>query len=303
MIKQRLVICQMSPNFQFSQWDIVEFRKYFSNIVMHYDMVDPEWKQIKKDDILFVYAVGYHPPPVVKCFAKFGMMFPGFALRPFTNLKQREELEKGFKYYTAIFCNDGPVWESYKNIPNMYKVPYGLASNLFKKTRKRDTFKRIILVANNRYPEPSYKGRHIAEEAMKLMPYDWELIPKHDHPYGYIPFLELPDIYQNADGFLSPQMIGAPPDCEVDCTYNGATLEAGMSGCIVFWHDCMKLGNRLETVFEISLDPIEIAARIQDVVKNINLDEHSSKTAEEFHEHCNIENATKCKIEIIKSFL
>ena len=37
--------------------------------------------------------------------------------------------------------------------------------------------------------------------------------------------------------------------------------EAGMSGCIIFWHDAMNLGNRFETVFEISIDPVEISQK------------------------------------------
>jgi hypothetical protein len=172
---------------------------------------------------------------------------------------------------------------------------------MFKKTRKRDKFKRIIQVASPSFWQ--YKGRHIAEAAMKLMPYEWELIPGWAHLGGYVPFEDLPAIYQNADGFLNPNMIGDPPGYYIDCTYTGTTIEAGLSGCIIFWHDCMELGNRFETVFEISLDPVEIAQKVQDVVNSIDLDKHSTRTAEEFHEKCNIENAVKQKVEIMKKFL
>lgn len=302
MINRRLVLCQITAGFHFSQWDIPEFEKYFSNVIIHCRDADPEYTLIKKDDILYVYGVGFYPTPKIDCFAKFGVLFPGFALRPLTNLIQRAEIAKEIRAYTAVFVNEGPMWESYRGTSNVYKVPHGVASNLFKKTRVRNKFKRIIQVANNKYTSP-YKGRHISEAAMKLMPYKWELIPENDHPYGYIPFNDLIAVYQNADGFLSPQMVGPPPECETDCNYNGTTLEAGLSGCVVFWHDAMGLGNKLETVFEISLNPVEIAKRIQDIVNNINLEKHSLLTAEEFYEYCNIGNSIKCKVEIMKMFL
>jgi hypothetical protein len=113
----------------------------------------------------------------------------------------------------------------------------------------------------------------------------------------------LKDIYQNADGFLHPGMIGEGPHRQVDPKYCTSVREAGLSGCIIFWHDAMGLGNDFETVFEVSLEPKEIAETIQDVVSSIDLDKHSTATAEEFYEKCNATNAVKAKVEIIKEFL
>ena len=300
MIERRLVLAEPNREFHFSQWDIPEFKKYFSNVLVHYYAEDPNFTQIKEDDILFVFLhLGIYQS--VKCFARFAMLYPGFGFHPLHNLPQRALVAGYITQYNAVFVNDGPVWESYTGTPNVFCAPYGLASEMFKKTRIRTKFKRIIQVANNFAWQ--YKGRHIAEEAMRLMPYEWELIPDKNNLIGAIPFSELPDVYQNADGFLNPNMIGPPPGYWIDCTYTGTTLEAGLSGCIIFWHDCMGLGNRFETVFEISLNPVEIATKVQDIVNSIDLEKHSLLTAQEFYEKCNIHDATKYKVDVIKNYL
>ena len=302
MINKRLVICQNTRDFHFSKWELTEWKKYFKEVSFHYLSDDLKATQIKKDDIIFVYAfIGFYSH--VDCFAKFGIFYPGFAYHPLKN-PEKQNIMKPIEHlltpYSAIFANEGPIWECYKNHSNFFLVPPSVSNDTFKKTRKRTKFKKIIQVANPVWP---YKGRHISEAAMKLMPYEWELVPSTESKIGYVPWKELPNVYQNADGFLSPNMIGEPPGYYIDAKYTCAMVEAGLSGCIIFWHDCMNLGNSFETVFEISLDPIEIANKVQEVVGSIDLDKHSTKTAKEFYEKCNVENAIKSRIQIMEKFL
>jgi hypothetical protein len=177
-------------------------------------------------------------------------------------------------------------------------VPFCANTRDFRKTRKRDKFRRLIQVAA-RY---EYKGRHIARQAMERLPYEWGLYPAEDGE-PYIPYATLPPIYQQADGFLHPNMIGQPPGYYVDGKYSASTCEAALSGCIIFWHDAMGLGNDLETVFEVSLDPKEIADKIQQVVGSIDLERHSSRTEEEFRDRFSIERAVSEKMKVIGDFL
>jgi glycosyltransferase involved in cell wall biosynthesis len=152
-------------------------------------------------------------------------------------------------------------------------------------------------------PKNAEKGRDIAARAMRLMPYEWELYPQDNQLYGSIPHSRMIEIIQDADGFLHPSKIGEAPSCWVDAKYTVSLIEAGMSGCIIFWHDVMKHGNSMETVFEISQNPIEIAARIQEVVGSIDLEKHSQRTAEEFRNKHSIENTVKKKMDVITRFI
>jgi hypothetical protein len=298
MINKRLVVAQGGEGFHFSKWDKHEFKKYFKDVIFHSFRDDPEGKIIKKDDVLFVYATLARYQDV-ECFAKFGILYPGFGFHPLKNPSQTKNVAPLFDKYTGIFMNEGPVWETYKHLSTGHLVPLSCDPTIFKKTRKRDTFKKIIQVAGLTGP---YKGREISEQVMNLLPYEGELIPPMTGPM-YIPWEELPAKYQSADGFLNPNMIGEGPGYPIDAKYTQSTIEAGMSGCIIFWHDCMDLGNSFETVFKISLNPVEIAKKIKDVVDNIDLEKHSQLTAEEFYDKCNMIYAMKYKVDIMKRFL
>lgn len=299
MINKRLIVSQHRNSFHFNKWEKHLFKKYFREVVYHSLEDDPRCEVIKKDDVLFVYAMItlYNH---VKSANKFGIFYPGFGFNPF---KIRDKALKSsylFDVYDAIFMNEGPVWETFKHLPNAFLVGASCDPNIFKKTRKRDTFKKIIQVAGKIGP---FKGRHISTEVFKSLPYDSALVPADDNPVMYIPFEELPSIYQNADGCLFPNMIGPPPEYQIDAKYNQSNVEAGMSGCIIFWHDCMELGNSMETVFEIPLDPPGIIQKIQEVVGSIDLEKHSILTAQEFYEKCNMHDMMKYKVDIMKRFL
>lgn len=299
MINKRLVVSQHRNSFHFNKWEKHLFKKYFREVVYHSLEDDPKCEVIKKDDVLFVYAMItlYNH---VKCDNKFGIFYPGFGFNPFKN--REKALKSGYLFdkYDAIFMNEGPIWETFKQFPNAILVQYSCDPNIFKKTRQRDTFKKIIQVAGKIGP---FKGRHISTEVFKLLPYESELVPADSDPVMYIPWERLPEIYQNADGFLSPNLIGPPPEYQIDAKYQVSLIEAGMSGCIIFWHDCMGLGNSMETVFEIPSDPAGISQKIQEVVGSIDLEKHSALTAQEFYEKGNMHDATKYKVDIMKKFL
>lgn len=296
MINRRLVVSQWSRNFHFSKWELEKFKKYFKEVVYHYIEDDPACTVIKKDDILFVYAMlGMYNH--VKCHAKFGILYAGFGFQPIIYPEQAQGMEYIFDLYDAIFLNEGPAWEAYKHKDNAILVPPSIDPNVFKKTRIRTDFKKLIQAAGK---TGEYKGRHISTEVFNLLQYDCELVPTDNDLLIYLPHEQMPEIYQNADGFLSPQQIGP---AYVDAKYTASLCEAGMSGCIIFWHDCMKLGNSFETVFEISLNPPEIAQTIKDIVGSIDLEKHSILTTQEFYEKCNTENAIKIRIETMEKYL
>jgi hypothetical protein len=297
MINNRLVLVPRVTKMHFAKWEKVEFQKHFSCVG---EACNPN--SIKADDVLMVYSSRWIPRfEKVRCRAKFCMLFPGWNFDPFVrkDYKQTRIINSALQY-TSIFVNEGPIWEVMRGKPKTHLVPYSVDNSKFQKRRRRLQFKCIIQVARD---EP-YKGRYISEAAMKMMPFEWRLYPPNTGDMNnMLPWSTLPEIYQNADGFLSPNMIGPRPYFRVDAKYNAATMEAGLSGCIIFWHDCMNLGNSFETVFPISLDPKEIAERIQDVVGSIDLDKHSTLTAQEFYEKCNAESAVRAKVEIMKRYL
>jgi hypothetical protein len=280
--------------FHFSQWEVSEFSKYFRKV----SQTSRDHK-IRPSDVLMVYnARQIEALADMKC-VKFGMLYPGFWFHPYRRPEHLQKMLPIIDKYDAVFVNEGPIWESLKGHPKVFLVPFSANDKVFKKTRNRGIFSKIIQVAR---PE-IYKGRYIAEEAMKLMPYRWELVPRSHRRTATVDYSRLPEIYQQADGFLSPNMIGPAPDYEIDAKYTQASMEAGLSGCIIFWHDCMSLGNSYKTVFEVSLNPDEIAQRIQSIVSSISLEAHSKATAQEFYEKCNAADAVRVKVKIMEKFL
>ena len=301
MINRRLVISQWTRTFHFSTWEIDKFKKYFREVVIHYVEEDPTTSILQKDDVLFVYAMVSmysHIKSGIDCYAKFGILYAGFGFQPIIQPEQIKGLEYIFDDFDAIFLNEGPAWEAYKHKDNAVLVPPSIESSIFKKTRIRTDFKKLIHAAGK--STGPYKNRELSAKVFKLLPYECELVPADDVPVMYLPHDQMPEIYQNADGFMSPQRIGPT---YVDAKYTASLCEAGMSGCIIFWHDCMNLGNSFDTVFEISLDPNEIAQTIKDVVSFIDLEKHSQLTAEEFYEKCNTDNAIKIRVETMEKYL
>ena len=295
MIDKRLIIGQIE-NFHFS-WMNGEFGKYFKEVVV----TSNPWFPARKDDVLLANAaLGSFQR--MECRLKFGIMLPGFGFHPFKNPEQFEALKPTFARYDAVFCDEAPVWEAARRdgtCRNFHKVPICANSRDFRKTRKRSEFRRVLQVASH----GSEKGRDVARKAMALMPYEWEQVPAEGREYFSVPQSEMPGVFQRADGFLHPGRVGDPPGYWTDAKYTVSLIEAGMSGCVVFWHDAMGVGNSMETVFEVSLDPAEIAERVKEVAGSIDLDAHSERTSREFTAKHSIENTVKAKMEVMSGFM
>lgn len=295
MINKKLIIAQIE-NFHFS-WMNEEFKKYFKEVVV----VSSNSYPANEDDILLANTcLGSFQDYPTKL--KFGIVLPGFSFHPFNHPEHVEALKPCLSKYDAVFCDEAPVGYSFQRngtIKNFHIVPICCNTRDFKKTRVRDKFKRIIQVASH----GSEKGRFEAKAAMKLLPYEWQQYPGDTENYFKIPQNEMPNIFQNADGFLQPGRIGDPPGRFMDAKYTVSLIEAGLSGCIIFWHDVMGIGNSMKTVFEVPLNPKGMAERIKDVVSSIDLEKHSILTAEEFREKHSIENTVRAKMEIIQRFL
>lgn len=85
------------------------------------------------------------------------------------------------------------------------------------------------------------------------------------------------DKYLAHDGFVHvARDIGHP--LYLDGKYTATLIEAGISGAVVFWHDTFGLGNTLETVYSVPLDPVAAAAAIREVSAEIDIKAHSRAT-------------------------
>jgi hypothetical protein len=295
MQNRRLIVGQIE-NFHFS-WMNDEFRKHFREVIV----TSNPWFPANEDDVLLVNAClgSFYN---LACKRKFGILLPGFGFHPYKRPEQFNEMKPVFAKYDAIFCDEAPVGEAVKRdgtCKNFHYVPICANSCDFKKTRKREKFRKIIQVASH----GAEKGRDVSKQAMKLLPYECELIPRDNESYFQRSQEQMIASYQEADGFLHPGRVGPAPGYFVDAKYTVSLIEAALSGCIIFWHDAMNHGNSMETVFEVSLDPKEIADKIQQVVGSIDLDAHSTKTANEFRDKYSTENNVKRMMDIMVQWL
>jgi hypothetical protein len=89
--------------------------------------------------------------------------------------------------------------------------------------------------------------------------------------------------YQEYDGFVH---VAAPffDKTYVDGKYTACLLEAGATGAILFWHDTLGLGNDLETVFELPVEPEAAAREVLRIRQNLDVEKHSRLTQQEIRD-------------------
>lgn len=106
--------------------------------------------------------------------------------------------------------------------------------------------------------------------------------------------------YHAYDGFVH---VAAETPPHVDGKYTATLLEAGLTGCILFWHDTLGLGNDFETVFNLPLDARKAADEILLIRRGIDIESHSKQTSEEIYERVNPQKVMQMRFKKIMEIL
>lgn len=296
----------------FLKWEIPEFAKYF-------DLVDHPGK----DAVLLSFG-----PDVLEeaskmpALKRFAVLFPGFGFNPVHNHELQKHQASIIKRFEVAFINPGPLQIAYKGLNNIKLYQFSVDVDLigFKNYRKR--IKSLIHVSN----DGAQKDWERSEEIMQLTGMKHEVYPPRKHefyqrevdrndrankirklvglkekaylPYGYVNHQKVIKKYQQYDGFVHVASDVKHRDL-LDGKYTASLIEAGLTGSILFWHDTFGLGNNLETVFNLSVEPKKAAEEILDIAKSIDVRKHSELTRQEMLETFNVHDSVRTRAELI----
>jgi len=236
---------------------------------------------------------------------RYANLFPGYSYNPVYNINLRkEQLEILSKHFQTVFINKGPLEIAYKTLNNIEFYPFSVDTNLVKMKRYRKQLNSLIHVSNES-PQKDWQRSRAIMEATGLR---YEVFPPRLHevyqkhldvnaeknrirqkfglkikpylPYGYLNHELVVKKYQNYDGFVHVAR-DIKDQILIDGKYTASLIEAGITGSILFWHDTFGLGNNLETVFNLSLDPDKAAREILDIRSSLDIKRHSRLTHEE----------------------
>lgn len=296
----------------FLRWELPEFAKYF-------EIVE------KPDSNIPVLVFG---PDVLEegvqlpSSKRYAVLFPGFGHNPVYNKDTNAKHKKLIAQYNIVFINPGPLEIAYKGISNIVFYPFSVDVKKIKYIKPRSKIKKIIHISSN-YPQKDWQR---SEEIMKKTGLDWEVYPprvssnklasklhlkikKYAYkatnlgifkipPHGYVDHNRVIQKYKKNDAFIHVARDIKDP-VYIDGKYTATLIEAGLAGCIIFWHDTFQLGNTLETVFELPLDIDEAAAKLIEITKTINIKHHSLKTHQEMLEKFSPEISVKIRADAI----
>lgn len=312
MFKPKLCI-HVEKATHFLNWEIPYFKKYF-------DVVETP----SNDSILFVFgpdalASGAKLPARLRV----ALLFPGFGYNPNHNLIHKYGMERVIdEYYDLIFANPGPIAQAFENSPKLRLCPFSINTDIIGVKQYRKSINNL-LHASADYPQKDWTRN---KEVMRLtgLPYEvfpprertlpqraWRRVKLRAHQAGIIrnaPLLHMGyenhelvvNKYHEYDSFVH---IAAQTPPYVDGKYTATLLEAGLTGAILFWHDTWELGNDFETIFSLPLDPAEAAREIIQIRKNIDVEKHSRRTAEEIRDRVNPDNVMRIRFQAIQEFL
>jgi hypothetical protein len=283
----------------FLRWEVPCFRK-------HFDVVSYPGHDV----ILLSFG-----PDVLETAARLpalrrvAMLFPGFGCNPYHNLDYRAKaLSTIESYYDLVFVNPGPLAEAYKSSEKVITCNFTIDTKIVKCKNFRKSINSLIHVSAD-YPQKDWQR---SETVMKLTSLPYEVFPPRSStsysfmtrvekrlnrysralrlpapfgtmPAGYVPHGIVAKKYQQYDGFVHVAAEIPDPVC-IDGKYTAALLEAGASGAILFWHDTLGLGNDLETVFDLPVDPVAAASHILEIRRGLNVERHSRMTRDEILE-------------------
>lgn len=296
----------------FLRWELPEFAKYF-------DIVDNPEDRIP----MLVFGPDVLEEAIkLPASKRYAVLFPGFGHNPVynrdINLKHRELITQ----YNLVFINPGPLEIAYKGLSNIVFYPFSIDVKKIKYKKPRNKVNKIIHISSD-YPQKDWRR---SEAIMKKTNLKWEVYPRRNlsHtplskvwanlkskaysytgldilkvlPHGYVDHKNVIKKYKKNDAFIHIAKDIKDP-IYIDGKYTATLIEAGLSGCIIFWHDTFQLGNTLETVFDLPLDVDEAAAKITEILKEIDVKEHSLKTHQEMLEKFNPEKSVKMRVDAI----
>lgn len=298
-------------------WELPEFKKYFTLV----ENPSP------KAALLCFGPDALEEAASIPAKYRFLVTFPGFNYNPLYNLELRQQqIQLIKKYFQAVFINSGPLEIAYKGVPNVYFYPFSVDTNLVGYKKYRNRINTLLHVSNNG-PQKDWER---SEKIMKLTRLKYEVFPPRDNnilekhikknerknrlrrimrisqkeylPLGYVDHELVIKKYQQYDGFVH-----VARDIKhkglIDGKYTASLIEAGITGAILFWHDTLKLGNSLETVFDLPLNESKAAAEIIDIKNSIDVEKHSKRTREEMLDTFNPEKSVRIRAEKILEYL
>jgi len=301
----------------FLNWELRYFKKHF------------EFVQESGDDvILLVFGpdmlMGSTQIPALK---RVAMLFPGWSRNPYHNEQHRREvLDTVDAYYDLAFVNPGPLEEAYKACEKVVTCAFTINTALVRRKRLRRSIDSLLHVSADS-PQKDWKR---SAEIMRLTNLPHEVFPPRGKqvpvcdrakirldrygyrlglptlfgviPGGYVSHRKVLRKYQQYDGFV--HVAAELPHLEyLDGKYTAALLEAGATGAILFWHDTFGLGNDLETVFDLPLDPNEAAQEILQIRRSLDVEKHSRLTREEILDKFDPERSVEFRAKKIKELL
>lgn len=312
-VKPRLYI-HVRQATHFLKWELSEFEKYFK-------LVDLP----SEETILLSFGPDVlEEASTLPASTRFAVLFPGFRHNPLHNLDNRKlHIRLINEKFNKVFINPGPLEIAYKSLKNIELYPFSVDPGLVKCKTYRRHINSLLHVSSNS-PQKDWRR---SEQIMKNTKLKYEVYPpRNPHffeviqrnnvrknnvrkiiglkekiylPLGYVNHKTVIKKYQQYDAFVHVAKDIKDPNDGIDGKYTAAFIEAGLTGAILFWHDTYGVGNGLETVFEIPLDPELAAQKILEIRSNLNVLEHSKKTSKEMMRTFNPENSVKIRAQKI----
>lgn len=301
----------------FLRWELPEFAK-------HFEIVDSP----ADDTILLSFGPdALEEASRLPARARFAVLFPGFSFNPVRDPKVREaQLDTIREHFRQVFINPGPLEIAYAGLENVSFYPFSIDVDAVTLKGYRTTIDSLLHVSHDN-PQKDWRRSEAIMHKTGLPyevfpPRDSGVLEKHSRrgqrldrirarlgsprpqrlPVGYFDHKRTIAKYQEYDGFVHVARDVRHPEF-IDGKYTASLIEAGVTGCIVFWHDTWGLGNGLETVFDLSLDSTAAAREILEIRSSIDVRAHSQKTREEMLDVFNPQGSVRVRAERIKELL
>jgi hypothetical protein len=293
----------------FLRWEVPEFAKNFV-------LVDRPASDVA---LLAFGPDALEEASTLPALKRFAVLFPGFGFNPVYNQELRERQISLFgTHFEMIFINPGPLEIAYSDAKNIELCQPSVDVNLVGFNRYRRQIKSLVHVSNDG-PQKDWQR---SEEIMRLTGMKYLVYPPRDTeflqrevrnnnranrlrklvglneraypPYGYVDHQKVIKKYNQYDGFVHVAS-DVKHFCLLDGKYTASLIEAGITGAILFWHDTFGLGNNLDTVFNLSVEPREAAKEVIYISKHIDVYRHSQLTRQEMIETFNPRDSVRAR--------
>lgn len=297
----------------FLKWEIAEFARYFT---------------IVDKPSIYTVLLAFGPDILYEAsrlpaLERFAVLFPGFGHNPLydkhTRSKHRSLIAN---YYKGAFINNGPLQIAYKDLNNIYIYSFSVDTKLLPLKKYRKEMNSLVHISSD-YPQKDWQR---SKNIMHLTGLKFDVYPPRDHevlhrinkkqkrinklkkltgiptqplaPSGYMTHKAIIKKYYEYDGFVHVAKDIKSPTY-IDGKYTATLIEAGITGCILFWHDTFGLGNNLDTVFDLPLNERRAAQTILDIRQSIDVNKHSKLTRDEMLDTFNVSRSVRERATVI----